>query len=528
MSLETRLTALATRVAEEVKLKASTLYIHSRGTDLITNGTGLLGDNTNFSWSTFDPTDAPIGSNGSFQTSTNGTRFSDEFIPVDTGKAYQQSVQIRQQVPGVVSRAYVGLAPYDAQKNVMFPQHYVYQARTMTTLAQPLNPGDTTLTLTSVPAGDEWTRIPAYKYVGLWNWVDPAGRVWPQATYTRNVPTFTSITGNVITLAAPYAGAALPAGTPVSRNYPGGNYLYTTAVNVVVSETWTQYKSPQLISGIFNGESENTNGATYAFPPGCAFVKILVLDNYGGAAGGRQAYAGFSLSDASGAKFTADLARTESIALGRLPVAASGTSSATSVVRADDSRLSDARTPTSHTHVATTDLTATGTKSSSTFLRGDNTWAVPPDTNTTYSAQSQAEAENSADTTARLTTGQRMYQAIAKWSVLLAGTQTITGAKTFSIPPAVAAVSTGTPASDAGNGSIWYDTDEPGVTTQTDAAALTTGTLAIARLPSTVVHRVHYTAGAWPARPTGATCVEWVGPVAPAGMLSTDSFVSTA
>lgn len=31
-----------------------------------------------------------------------------------------------------------------------------------------------------------------------------------------------------------------------------------------------------------------------------------------------------------------------------------------------------------HTHVATTDLTATGTKNTTTFLRGDNTWAVPP------------------------------------------------------------------------------------------------------------------------------------------------------
>lgn len=30
-----------------------------------------------------------------------------------------------------------------------------------------------------------------------------------------------------------------------------------------------------------------------------------------------------------------------------------------------------------HTHVATTDLTATGTKDSTTYLRGDNTWATP-------------------------------------------------------------------------------------------------------------------------------------------------------
>lgn len=38
--------------------------------------------------------------------------------------------------------------------------------------------------------------------------------------------------------------------------------------------------------------------------------------------------------------------------IARLPVAPSGTSSTTQVVRADDSRLSDARTPTAHTHTA--------------------------------------------------------------------------------------------------------------------------------------------------------------------------------
>lgn len=49
----------------------------------------------------------------------------------------------------------------------------------------------------------------------------------------------------------------------------------------------------------------------------------------------------------------------------------------------DDTSSGAARTTlgaaaTSHTHVATTDLTATGTKNSTTFLRGDDTWAAPP------------------------------------------------------------------------------------------------------------------------------------------------------
>lgn len=48
--------------------------------------------------------------------------------------------------------------------------------------------------------------------------------------------------------------------------------------------------------------------------------------------------------------------------IGNLPVATSGTSSSTQVVRADDSRLSDARTPTTHTHTASqiSDSTAAG------------------------------------------------------------------------------------------------------------------------------------------------------------------------
>lgn len=67
--------------------------------------------------------------------------------------------------------------------------------------------------------------------------------------------------------------------------------------------------------------------------------------------------------------------------------------------------------PTSHNH-SVGQITATGTASSSTYLRGDGSWQTPA--NTTYATQTQAEAENSADTNARLTTGQRLYQAIIK------------------------------------------------------------------------------------------------------------------
>ena len=62
-----------------------------------------------------------------------------------------------------------------------------------------------------------------------------------------------------------------------------------------------------------------------------------------------------------------------------------------------------------HQHPVT-DLTTTGTASSSTYLRGDGSWATP--TNTTYSVPTQAEAEAGTATTARAFSAQRVRQAI--------------------------------------------------------------------------------------------------------------------
>lgn len=64
------------------------------------------------------------------------------------------------------------------------------------------------------------------------------------------------------------------------------------------------------------------------------------------------------------------------------------------------------RAAASHTHVATTDLTATGTKDGTTFLRGDNTWAVPAGggggwtaVDATETVKGIAEIATSAETT---------------------------------------------------------------------------------------------------------------------------------
>lgn len=148
-------------------------------------------------------------------------------------------------------------------------------------------------------------------------------------------------------------------------------------------------------------------------------------------------------------------------AIDTLPVATSGTSNATQLVRADDLRLSNARTPTAHNH-AGTDITSgiiatarlgSGTANNTTFLRGDNTWAVI-DVDATVPIQTNA------------------------------------------------------PTADP-DGSFWYDSDEV-----FDGAANVT--------------RVLHNGTAYPARPTGATYVEWVGPVAPTAQITGDTWVNTA
>lgn len=86
----------------------------------------------------------------------------------------------------------------------------------------------------------------------------------------------------------------------------------------------------------------------------------------------------------------------------------------------------------------------TGTQNATTFRRGDGTWAVPP--NTTYSALSQAAAQDPASTTVGLATGQRLSQAVEGRIVAVSGSKTlaltdrltyqnVTATATITVPP---------------------------------------------------------------------------------------------
>ena len=297
----------------------------SRGADLITNGTGSLGTNYNFSFATYSGSDAPVGSVGSFVDSvtTNHAVFCDEMLPIDTSKRYRFSFRLRETVAGVTSRSYGAIAPYDAQGNQIQPINYAYLSGSLTTLAQPLRKGDTTVTLTSA-AGWDTVDATGSRIIQFWGWTDPAGHVWGPGTYTRATSNYdlwargsvNAATG-VITLRTAWTGTEYPAGTPVSNANSGSNYMYTpSCYNTVTPTSWTTY------SDVYPG-GVDTGGAvatwTTGVPPGTSQIKIGWLLNYP-SGGGRQAVAGVSFSEAAAAVRTVN--NTAPDAAGNVTVAA--------------------------------------------------------------------------------------------------------------------------------------------------------------------------------------------------------------
>lgn len=298
-------------------------YLTSKGTDLVTNGSGFLKTNYNFSWADFNQADAPNGAVGSFVTKTTvqQVRRIDEYIPYDPTKAYRFSFQARQTVSGATNRLYGSVTPYDAFGNVISPSNSHFWGGTTTKLARELKNGDTEIWLQD--DATEWWGGPVRsagsssqnRVMIIWDWVDPAGKVWPAQTYSRNyilrdLWADGGISGKVITLRAPWAGGTYPVGCSVSNgSNPNSAGIYTPfANNTPVPEAWTSYSGVLKAGAPSITETPgvvNNFGWTQGLPRGTAQVDVGFLLNYpanpSNSIVGRHAVAGVSFSDAAAA-----------------------------------------------------------------------------------------------------------------------------------------------------------------------------------------------------------------------------------
>lgn len=203
------------------------------GLNLIKNGFGQLGTEN---WQTVanrSTTEIPSG-HSQIKASffNNQTK---QYIPINKYTTYKLQLYIKAN-PGSTSNMYPSIIPYDVDKKHISYYHcrIGFDLDTLTTLAQPLNPGDTKIYVTDL---SNWNANSGhrYNYAAIFNYQDSTGYVYKAGEYTRNTPTFGSSTkaktnldktNNIITLNSAYTGPFAPAGTSVCAATTGGNYQY--------------------------------------------------------------------------------------------------------------------------------------------------------------------------------------------------------------------------------------------------------------------------------------------------------------
>lgn len=227
---------------------ATDTYVQSRAQNMLTNGFGYLRDNTNFTSFVFDAANQFTGIGGFTYDGVDAARAIGEFFAIDSNEVYNFSYYIKllsKSVPTETPRFYSGVICLDADGNNIGPTNcYKWLGSTYTTLAADLNNGDTTITLTNA-TGWQNGGTSVQRRIAFYPYTNAQGFTYPDYTYTRDVSgdnTWAAggITGNVITLSAPWSGGFKPAGTKVANSYASGTYEYIT-INVNTPTEHTKY-----------------------------------------------------------------------------------------------------------------------------------------------------------------------------------------------------------------------------------------------------------------------------------------------
>ncbi len=242
-----------------------------------------------------DPTYFSFANQTTYQTAgANVQAQSSDFFAVDITKTYalngfaKSGDEFGERFDPTNEQSF-GLSAYDADLLPILPQNVLrFDNAVDTTLAAPLHPGDTLIHLASA-AGWSNAAGTASGTRGLawYGYQASAGTTYADYTYTRNVAMGAasglwlpgSISGNTITLAQPWSGPALVAGTPVRDTGVGldaSNFVLNSEA-ISGDFTWNQY------AGVFGG-GVLTNGvdSNLKFRPGTAYVKPTIVSNQQG------------------------------------------------------------------------------------------------------------------------------------------------------------------------------------------------------------------------------------------------------
>lgn len=256
----------------------------SKGEQLVVNGNGQLGNNTNFSQWTFDGAVAN-NSPGSFTLPVGSSPWApatDEFIPINPDKEYTLKFDAKSTYGEAILYSFVDL--YDVDKNRITSSECIYVAGSKTKLTHDMVSGGQYVIVEDLSG---FVKQQYKQRLMLWNYTNSFGYTYPAETYSRNNTVEISYTGdriiaddafdyenNTITLRYPYEGQTVPAGTELSQGGDGASYQYIGAVYSTVPTTW------QTFTGKIKGVDYSGNNISGKFPPGTAYAKIGFLWNY--------------------------------------------------------------------------------------------------------------------------------------------------------------------------------------------------------------------------------------------------------
>ena len=244
-----------------------------KGENLIYNGDGKIGNNTNFPNLTFDGSMIHDGSPSFYVNAVNelGT---ENFIPIDPTKTYRFSMNVK--ASATISTAqYWGFRCYDIDKKAIEPHHVMYQPNSLTELAQDLKDGDTKIYFEDL--SEFYKNATANYQRGLifWNYKNNQGYQYEPETYSRNSwfnlwtdSNSINLTENSITLTNAWSRGTIPAGTKVSQSDSGSTYNYVFLSGAINTTEWQK-----LGRDVF-GYTVGGKVSPGTFQNGTAFIKL--------------------------------------------------------------------------------------------------------------------------------------------------------------------------------------------------------------------------------------------------------------
>lgn len=245
----------------EAKIK---LYVQSRVGGLVTNGTGLLKNNENFSQFTFDPAEAYSGF-GSFKIAgSNQVTTMDEVIPVDPNGTYEFSFATKIEDGSKTTKMYALVDCLDIDGSQILPMHVKTYA---VTLAEDLEAASTTIKIIPedvaklrAAAGWRWGSG-ELMYIANGKYTSQTGYHYPEGTYSRNILNGAGVANNKTTLSddgtwvigsSLVVSETIKAGRKLIVSFDGGVYSYwmTNVRDAVLTDVWQVFTLKEQMSKV--------------------------------------------------------------------------------------------------------------------------------------------------------------------------------------------------------------------------------------------------------------------------------------